>query len=105
MNFHFEEDKNLEAEINQTTIRLRDQTEKLFKRIKNTQIGFNECLTDDFMARDNKQNLEKHFKLIEETCKLDRGLESVIFCNKDILNRNVKKDLKIKSEDQLKRYV
>lgn len=94
-----DEKKNQDDEVNQTISRLRQQSEKLFKQIINTQVGFNECLSSTL----NKNNLEiedhinTHIKLIEQTCKFDRGIESILDCNKDIFGKHIKKDLKVKS--------
>jgi hypothetical protein len=99
VDFDAYEKKSQDDEVNQTISRLRQQSEKLFKRIINSQVGFNECLNSGL----NKNNLEikdhinTHTKLIEQTCKYDRGIESILDCNKDKFGKNIKTDLKVKS--------
>lgn len=108
MDFVINEEKDLKDEINKSIVRCRQQTEKLMKKIINTQVGFNECLSSSIVGVDlgNKNYKAKHYNLIEQTCKLDRGLESIMRCNtKDKLGINIEEDLKIENEDELKEYV
>lgn len=97
MNFDINEGKTKDDEINQAISRLRQDNEKLFKKIINTQIGFNECITNDHY------NIKKHYPLIEQTCKFDRGIQSIIRTDKDILAKSFGKDLKTESVDQFKK--
>lgn len=105
MDFVIDERKNCEDDLKQTISRLRLKTEKLIKSIINTQVEFNECLSSDMIEDNlgNKNYIEKHSKLVEQTCILDRGIESVICCPKDKLETNIEKDLKIKNEDELQK--
>ncbi|CAI6347653.1 unnamed protein product [Macrosiphum euphorbiae] len=101
MDFVIDQGKNGNDEISQTLGRLREQSEKLFKNIIHTQVAFNECLslTDSLQ---NKEHIKNHLKLIEKTCKFDRGVESVIGCNNDVLEKHIDKDLKIDNVDEFK---
>lgn len=104
MDFVIDERKDGEDELKQTISRFRLKTEKLIKSIINTQVEFNECLSSDIIDNlGNKNYIEKHSKLVQQTCTLDRGIESVISCTKDKLENNIEKDLKIKNEDELKK--
>lgn len=104
MDFVIDHGKDENDEISQTVTQLRQQSEKLFKNIIHTQVAFNECLslTDDL---ENKEHIKNHLKLIEKTCKFDRGIESVIGCNKDKLEKHIDKDLKIEKVEEFKKYV
>lgn len=99
VDFDVVEKNNQGDEVNQKIFSLRQQSEKLFKKIISTQVGFNECLSTNSMTNnlEIKNHLNTHTKLIEETCKFDRGVESILDCNKDTLAKHVKKDLKVKS--------
>ncbi|CAH1738935.1 unnamed protein product [Aphis gossypii] len=101
IDFTIDEGRNEHDEVSQTIARLRQQSEKLFKRIIHTQVAFNECLssTDNL---ENKEHLKNHIKLIEKTCNFDRGVESVIRCNKDTLEKHIDKDLKIDNVEEFK---
>jgi len=102
IDFTIDEGRNEHDEVSQTIARLRQQSEKLFKRIIHTQVAFNECLnsTDNL---ENKEHLKNHIELIEKTCKFDRGVESVICCNKDTLEKHIDKDLKIENVEEFKK--
>jgi len=104
MDFVIDQGRNENDEISQTLARLRQQSEKLFKNIIHTQVAFNECLsfTDSL---ENNEHIKNHIKLIEKTCKFDRGVESVIGCNKDKLEKHIDKDLKIENVEEFKKYV
>ncbi|XP_060849776.1 uncharacterized protein LOC132928864 [Rhopalosiphum padi] len=101
MDFTIDEGRNEHDEVSQVIARLRQQSEKLFKRIIHTQVAFNECLssTDDL---ENKEHLKNHIKFIEKTCKFDRGVESVIRCNKNTLEKHIDKNLKIENVEEFK---
>lgn len=103
MDFVIDDRNNHEDEIKQTISRFRLQTEKLIKNIIISQVEFNECLSSDIIGDnlENKNYIEKHSKLVEQTCKLDRGLESLMSCPKDKLETSIGKDLKIENEDEL----
>lgn len=104
MDFSTDHRRDENDEVSQTVTRLRQQSEKLFKNIIHTQVAFNECLslTDNL---ENKEHIKNHIKLIEKTCKYDRGVESVIGCNKDILEKHIDKNLKIDNVEEFKKYV
>jgi len=104
MDFVIDQGKKGNDEISQTLGRLREQSEKLFKNIIHTQVAFNECLslTDSL---ENKEHIKNHLKLIEKTCKFDRGVESVIGCNNEVLEKHIDKNLKIDNVDKFKKYV
>ncbi|XP_060867388.1 uncharacterized protein LOC132942767 [Metopolophium dirhodum] len=101
MDFAIDQGRNDNDDISQTLARLRQQSEKLFKNIIHTQVAFNECLslTDSL---ENKEHVKNHLKLIEKTCKFDRGVESVISCNKDKLEKHIDKNLKIENVEEFK---
>jgi len=104
MDFTIHQGRNDNDEVSQTLTQLRQQSEKLFKNIIHTQVAFNECLsmTDNL---ENKEHIKTHLKLIEKTCKFDRGVESVICCNKDMLEKHIDKNLKIENIEEFKKYV
>lgn len=97
MDFVIDDEKNQDDEVNQAISRLRQQSEKLFKRIINVQVGFNECVNN------NPDIIKQHTKLIEKTCQFDRGVESIIRCDKDKISKNIEKDLKINNTDEFKK--
>lgn len=102
MDFVIDEIKNHDAEISQAISHVRQQSDKLFKRIINTQVGFNECLNSSLMIENPEitNYVNKHAKLIEQTCKYDRGVEALIRCDKEELEKCYKKDLKIETVDE-----
>lgn len=99
MDFNVDEREEEHDEVSQTIARLRQQSEKLFKRIINCQVSFNECLTGNI---ENKDHKNKHIKLIEKTCQFDRGIESIICCKEDKLETKKTKNLKIESVEEFK---
>lgn len=101
IDFTIDEGRNEHDEVSQTIARLRQQSEKLLKKIIHTQVAFNECLssTDNL---ENKEHLKTHINLIEKTCKFDRGVESIIRCNKNTLEKHIDKDLKIENVEEFK---
>jgi len=102
MDFTIDDEGDEDEEVNQTIARLRQQSEKLFKRIINTQVGFNECL-NSMDSLENKEHIKNHLKLIEKTCKFDRGVESVLRCNKETLEKHIDKNLKIENVEEFKK--
>jgi len=104
MDFVVEEDKNEENEVLQAISRIRKQSEKVFKKIINTQVNFNECLNNNLLANNpnHKQHIEKHEQLIKKTCEFDRGIESIIQCDQNTIGKHVK-DLKIKNVNEFKK--
>lgn len=102
--FDVNEKQDQVDEVSQTLSRLRQQSEKLFKRMINTQVGFNECLSNNLITNnlEIEDHIKTHSKLIEQTCKFDRGVESILDCNKDKLGKHVKKNLKVKSISEFK---
>lgn len=101
MDFTIDEETDENDEVSQTIAQLRQQSEKLFKKIIHTQVAFNECLS----LADNSENKEhknNHLKLIEKTCKFDRGVESVIGCKKDTLKNHIDKNLQIENVEEFK---
>lgn len=104
MDFTIDHEKDENDEVSQTITRLRQQSEKLFKNIIHTQVAFNECLSLTDNLEDNV-HIKNHIKLVEKTCKFDRGMESVIGCNKDTLEKHIDKNLKIEDVDEFKKYV
>lgn len=96
MDFVIDEGTNQDDEVNQSISRLRQQSDKLFKRIINTQVSFNECLTNNLVNEsENKSHIQNLTKLIEETCKFDRGIEAVIRYDKNKLEESIGKKLEI----------
>lgn len=97
MNFNVQED-NEDNVVRQTTSSVRKNTSKIFQRLINVQTEMNELLNNDLLLNaDKKTYITNHTKLIEDTCKFDKGLEAVIHCDKDKLKQSVQNDLKIES--------
>lgn len=105
MDFAIDMEKNQEDEVSNSISRFRQQSEKLFKKIINCQVGFNECLSSNLMTENVEKSdlIKKHTKLIEQTCKFDRGVEAIINCDKNTLEKHVEKDLKIEDINQFKK--
>lgn len=53
-------------------------------------------------SSENSDYIKNHLKLIEKTCEFDRGIESVLCCDKETLARNVE-GMKIESVDEFKK--
>ncbi|XP_025199627.1 E3 SUMO-protein ligase NSE2-like [Melanaphis sacchari] len=101
MNFTINEEKDEDDEISQAITQIRQQSEKLIKRIIHAQVDFNEFLSSTD-SPENREYLKDHLKIIEKTCKFDRGIESVIRCNKDTLEKHIDKSLKIENIEEFK---
>lgn len=105
IDFVIDEEKDQQNEVSLAISRFRQQSEKLFKKIINCQVRFNECLNSSLMTENVEKSdlLKKHTDLIEQTCKFDRGVETTINFDKNTLKKHVEKDLKIENVDQFKR--
>lgn len=98
------DEKNVDNEINRNILYARQKLETLFKKMINNQVILNESLNSKGDIK-NKDHEKKFSGLIEETCKLDKGIKSVLLCTKDTYEKNVEKDLVVEDVDQLKKYV
>jgi len=98
-----EEETTDEHEILQAISRIRKQCGKVFKEMINTQVNFNEHLNNKLLANGSKhkEHIKKHELLIQNTCKFDRGIESLIQCDTKKLGAHVK-DMEIKNVDEFK---
>lgn len=104
MDFVIDEESNQNDELNQELSIIRQQSEKLFKNIINVQVSFNECLNNLEINDSEKKNfVKRHTKLIEDTCKFDRGIEAVVHCDKQLLENHIQKELKIDGVEELKK--
>lgn len=103
MNFSVQEDDEDDV-VRLTVSGVRKHTRKLFERIMNAQTEFNEHLNNDLLdIKEKKSYIKNHTKLIEDTCKFDKGLEAVIHCDIDKLKKSTKKDLKIESVNEFEK--
>jgi len=103
MNFNVQEDDE-DIVVSQTVSDVRKHTSKLFEKIMNAQTEFNEHLNNDLLyITERKKYIKNHTKLIEDTCKFNKGLEAVIHCDKDELKESTIKDLKIESVDEFEK--
>ncbi|XP_050424979.1 uncharacterized protein LOC126836049 isoform X2 [Adelges cooleyi] len=87
MDFPIESSRNEAEEVNQAISRLRQQSEKIFKQI---------------IVSENNSHIKTHSKIIEETCKYDRGIDAIIRCDKDTLAKSVNKDFQPITVDEFK---
>ncbi|XP_025192323.1 E3 SUMO-protein ligase NSE2-like [Melanaphis sacchari] len=101
MDLTINEEKDEDDEISQAITQIHQQSEKLFKRIKDVQVGFNECISSTD-SPENREYLKEHLKIVEKTCEFDRGIESVFRCNKDTLEKHIDKSLKIENIEEFK---
>lgn len=76
----------------------------MLKEIINTQVDFNEHLNNKLLAHgsEHREQIKKHERLIMDTCKFDRGIESLIQCDMNRLGAYAK-DTEIKDADEFKR--
>jgi len=105
MDFIIDDGKHKDDEVSQAISRIRQESDKFFKKLIDTQIGFNECLTNNPMENNplSKSHINKHIKLVEEACKFDKGIEALLGCTKDNLENMIEKDLKIENVDDFKK--
>lgn len=96
-----------DVKLYEAMVRVRQQSEALFKNLINTQVSFNECLNDDLSIdpEEKKDHFKKHINLIEKTCKYERGVEPLFSCDKNLLKNKVENSLKVKNVSQFKKYV
>ncbi|XP_050548966.1 E3 SUMO-protein ligase NSE2-like [Daktulosphaira vitifoliae] len=104
MNFPIDTVNNQFDEVNQAISRLRQQSEKVFKRIINTQVSFNEFLGTTCLSQSsgNKDLIKSHLKVIEKTCKYDRGVEAITRFNKETLVNHVDENIQVKTVEEFK---
>jgi len=104
MAFDVEENSSQDNEILQAISRIRKKSDNIFKKIINTQVNFNEFLNHNIMTKNihHKEHIRKHELLIEETCKFDKGIESILRCDKNTLEKHIK-NLKIKNVNDFKK--
>lgn len=98
MDFTIEDENQLDIQIDQMMTNIRKKSDDLFKRLKNVQVGFNDCLNTNtnIISNTSKQNFIKiHTQVIEKTCVFDKGIGSVYYCDKGTLEKHVDKDLVI----------
>ncbi|VVC25065.1 Zinc finger, MIZ-type [Cinara cedri] len=105
IDFKIKKKKAFDAELYDTMIHFRQQSETLFKNIISTQVSFNECLNDDLSieTKEKKNVLKKHMNLIEKTCKYERGAEPLFSLDSLFLKSNIETNLKIKTTSQFQK--
>lgn len=91
--------------MSQTLSRIRQQSEKIFKKIINIQVSFNECLNSNLEINNSEKKnfVKRHTELIKDTCKFDRGIEAIIHYDKNMLEKHIEKELKIDNVEEFKK--
>lgn len=101
-----DDENQLDDEIGEMLANLRKVTANVFKKILSVQDSFNECLTNNVIVLPNdikEKTIKMHTQIVEQTCALHRGIESVNHCAKETLQEHVDEDLYVETPDEFKK--